>query len=72
MIRTIKIDDSSNKAQALLEFLLTLDFVNENNDDYVLTAEQHKTLQERRENHLSGKSKSHSWEDVRNSLGKVG
>jgi hypothetical protein len=67
---TIQIDDSTSKGKALLQYLLTLDFVEIEKDEFVLTEEHVKILDERRENHLSGKSKSYSWDEVKNSLGK--
>jgi len=67
---TIQIDDSTSKGKALLEYLLTLDFVKVEKDEFVLTEEHLKILDERRKNHISGKSKSYSWDEVKNSLGK--
>lgn len=73
MIRHIQIDDSNSKAKALLDFLKTLEFVkvdSESSDEFVLTERHIEILEERRANHLSGKSKSHSWEEVQAALGK--
>lgn len=67
---TIQIDDSTNKGKALLEYLLTLDFVKIEKDEFVLTEEQLEVLDERRKKHLSGESKSYSWDEIKNSLGK--
>ncbi|MBL1279082.1 MAG: addiction module protein [Fluviicola sp.] len=69
MTHTFHIDGSSEKAQALLEFLRTLEFVNEDKSDFVLTDAHLEILNERRQNHLSGKSKSYTLEEVMNSLG---
>lgn len=70
MIRTIQIDDSSRKGKALLEYLLTLDFVKEESDEFALTKEHKKILEERRSNRMSGKSKTFSWDEAKDSLGK--
>jgi hypothetical protein len=67
---TVHIDDSCSRGKALLNYILTLDFVEVDHDDMVLTEEQSKILDERRRNHISGKSKSYSWDEVKNSLGK--
>lgn len=67
---TFSIDESSDKAVALLEFLRTLDFVKEETPDFVLTDENKEILRERRANHISGASKSYTLEEVMNSLGK--
>lgn len=68
-IHTFHVDDSSDKAQALLQFLRTLEFVKEDNGDFVLTDEHLAILEERRANHLSGKSKSYTLDEVLDSLG---
>ncbi len=67
---TVRIDDSTSKGKALLEYILTLDFVEVHNDDFVLTEEHIQILDERRKKHVSGESKSYSWDEVKNSLGK--
>jgi hypothetical protein len=67
---TVHIDDSTSKGKALLEYILTLDFVEVDKDDFVLTEEHIQILDERRKKHLSGESKSYSWDEVKNSLGK--
>ncbi len=66
---TFHVDDSSDKAQALLQFLRTLEFVKEDKSDFVLTDEHLAILEERRVNHLSGKSKSYTLDEVLDSLG---
>ncbi len=66
----IQIDDSNNKGKALLAYLRTLDFVKVEKDESLLTAKQLKILDERRKSHLSGESKSSSWDEVKNALGK--
>lgn len=68
-MRTVQIDDSTSKGKALLEYLLTLDFVKADDSDFVLTERHREILNERRENRMSGKSKTYSWEEVKNSLG---
>jgi len=67
-MRTIQIDDSTNKGKALLEYLFTLDFVKADESDFVLTERHREILNERRENRISGKSKTYSWEEVKKSL----
>lgn len=71
MIRTFYIDDSDSQAQALIDYLLTLDFVDvDMNDECTLTENQIQVLKERRESYLSGKSKTRSWEDIKKELGE--
>jgi len=67
---TFHIDDSSDQAQALLDFLRTLEFVKEEENEFVLTDEHLAILQERRNNRMSGKSQTHSWSEVKDSFGK--
>lgn len=67
---TVHIDDSTSKGKALLDYILTLDFVEVDKDEFTLTEEHIKILDERRNKHLSGESKSYSWDEVKNSLGK--
>ena len=62
---TIHLDESSSKAKALLAYLQTLDFIKVDQDDFSLTDEQIKELDKRRADHLSGKSKSHTWDEVK-------
>ncbi len=67
MVYTLKIDDSNAKANALLIYLKTLDFVDVEeieHEDFVLTEEHLKIVNETRQNHLSGRSKSYSWEEL--------
>lgn len=71
MIRTFYIDDSDSQAQALIDYLLTLDFVNVDlNDECTLTENQIQILKERRESYLSGKSRARFWDDVKKQLGE--
>jgi len=71
MTYTFHIDSSSEKAKALLYFLRTLDFVKEeDNNDFMLTEEHMTILKERRNNRMSGKSKTYSWDEVKDSIGK--
>lgn len=65
---TVRIDDSTSKGKALLEYILTLDFVEVDTDEFLLTEEHIRILDERRKKHLSGESKSYSWDEVNNSL----
>lgn len=65
MIRTFRIDDSTDKGKALLEYLATLDFVYEEENTYTLSEEQISIVEERRENRVKGKSKTHSWDKIR-------
>ena len=68
---TVHIDDSTSKGKAFLNYILTLEFVEVvDKGQFTLTEEHLKILDERRKNHLSGKSKSFSWDEVKNSLGK--
>ncbi|MCB0477422.1 MAG: hypothetical protein KDC84_04630 [Crocinitomicaceae bacterium] len=69
MIRTFLIDDSTEKSKELLEYLSTLDFVQEEINSYTLTDDQISIVEERRMNRQSGKSKSKSWEEVKKDLG---
>jgi hypothetical protein len=66
---TFSIDESSDKAIALLEYLRTLEFVKEENTEFVLTDKHKEILHERRANRMSGKSKSYSWDEIKESLG---
>ena len=70
MILTIDVDITNNKALALLNYIRTLDFINikEKEQDYSLTDQQITILKERKQKHLSGKSKSYKWEDIKEEL----
>lgn len=71
MLQKVYIDTSSEKAQALLSFLRTLDFVKEekNYPENKLTQEHENIVGERRVERMTGKSKTVDWETVRkNSL----
>jgi len=65
MVHTFHIDDSNDKAKALLEFLRTLDFVKEADGEFVLSERHLEILEERRFDRQSGKSNTYSWEDVK-------
>ena len=69
MTHTFHIDGTSEKAKAWLEFLRTLEFVNEDKNNFVLTDAHLEILNERRQNHLSSKSKSYTLDEVMDSLG---
>tara|TARA_R110002050_G_scaffold297524_1_gene459104 strand:+ start:423 stop:653 length:231 start_codon:yes stop_codon:yes gene_type:complete len=72
MTHTFHIDGSSQKAKALLEFLRTLEFVKEvEQSDVVLTDEQLRIVEERRNNRLNGTSTTQSWQDVKGKLGQI-
>lgn len=69
MEHIFRISDSSNpKVTAFLNYIRTLDFVKEDkveNQEFVLTEEHLEILNERRTDRLEGKSKTHSWEEVK-------
>lgn len=65
MVHTFHIDDSNEKAKALLEFLRTLEFVKEDSSEFVLTEQHLEILEERRSDRMSGKTQTHSWDDVK-------
>lgn len=68
MIHTFHIDSSNPFAKSLIDFLATLDFVkHENNSvsEFELSDEQLEIINERRENRISGKSTTHSWDEVK-------
>jgi hypothetical protein len=67
---TVRIDDSTKKGKALLNFILTLDYVEVEKDDYELSIEDLKIIEERRENYTAGKGKTQSWEELKKKLGK--
>lgn len=69
-MKTVQIDDSTSMGRALLEYLLTLDFVKASDSDFVLTEKEREILEERRDNRMTGKSKTYSWNEVKNSLEK--
>ena len=53
----------------VLEAIYTL--LSANADGYTLTAEQMTIVEERREEYLSGKSKTHSWDEAKKMIGKL-
>lgn len=65
MVHTFHIDDSNEKAKALLEFLRTLEFVKEDSREFVLTEQHLEILEDRRSDRMNRKTKTHSWEDVK-------
>ena len=69
---TIDIDITNNKAFALINYIRTLDFIsiNENIDtpEYALTSEQIEILEERKQKHINGESKSYNWNDIKKDL----
>jgi hypothetical protein len=67
---TVRIDDSTKKGKALLDYIKTLDFVEVEKDEYQLSDDQLKIIEERREKYLSGESNSETWEIVKKKLNK--
>jgi len=67
---TFHIDGSSDKAKEVLQYLRSLDFVKEEQDDFVLTEEHLAITQQRRKDRMSGKSQTYAWDEVKDSLGK--
>lgn len=69
MAITFHISDISNpRAIAFLNYIKTLDFItvdNTESQDFVLTDEHQQILNERRLDRVNGKSKTHSWEEVK-------
>ncbi len=69
---TIDIDITNNKALALLNYIRTLEFISisekDNITEHALTDEQTDMLNERKQKHLSGESKSFSWNDIKKEL----
>ncbi len=72
MLLTLDIDTKSNKAKAFVDFIKTLDFIKfyEDNDieDFTLSDEQIKILDERKQKHIKGISKSYSWNELKDEL----
>jgi hypothetical protein len=67
---TVRIDDSTKKGKALLDYIKTLDFVEVEKNEYQLSDDQLKIIEERREKYLSGESNSETWEIVKKKLNK--
>ena len=72
MLLTIDLDIENSKAKAFIDFLRTLDYIKirEHNDlqDFVLSEKHKEILDERKQSHISGKSKSFNWSDLQNEL----
>jgi hypothetical protein len=72
----ITLDIQDGKALAFLNFIQSLDFVTINSEEsanekeFVLSDEQLKLLEERRNDRMQGKSKTYSWDEVVSSLNK--
>lgn len=65
MTHTFHIDTTSAEAKALVDYLRTLDFIQEENtSSYKLTEKQIQIVEERREKYISGKDKGSTWEEV--------
>jgi len=68
MERIFRIEDSNPFSKSVIEFLQSLDFAKEDKieqEQFVVTEEHLKILNERRLNRIEGKSKTHSWEEVK-------
>ena len=72
MLLTLDIDLSNKKAQAFIDFVQTIDFIEirdkGHSEDYALTEKQMNVLEERKQRHISKKSKSFSWEEIQEEL----
>ncbi len=72
MLLTLDIDLSNKKAQAFIDFVQTIDFIKikekEHPEAYTLTEKQLNVLEERKQRHISKKSKSFSWEEIQEEL----
>jgi len=72
MLITIEIDASSNKAQAFIDFIKTMDFIKikdkESPEEYALTKKQISMLEERKQRHINKTSKSYSWDEIKEEL----
>jgi hypothetical protein len=70
----ITLDIQDGKALAFLNFVQSLDFVTINSEEsanekeFVLSDEQLKLLEERRNDRMQGKSQTYSWDEVVSSL----
>ena len=70
MIRTLYLDDTGEKAKAFLEFVKTLDFVSEENEEFTLSTDHIKELDAALKEHEEGKANYKSWDSVRQQLFK--
>lgn len=72
MLLTLDIDLSNKKAQAFIDFVETIDFIKikdkKHADVYALSEKQINVLEERKQRHISKKSKSFSWEEIQEEL----
>ena len=72
MLITLEIDTNSKKAQAFIDFIKTIDFIEikeqENPKDYALNEKQINILEERKQKHVDKKSESYSWEEIKEEL----
>ena len=57
--------DSSDEKLLKLMLALAKEYNDEDNFDYEFTSDEIKTLDQRREDRLSGKSKTYSWEEAK-------
>ncbi len=70
----ITLDIQDGKALAFLNFIQSLDFVTINSEEsanekeFLLSDEQLKLLEERRNDRMQGKSQTYSWDEVVSSL----
>ena len=69
---TLNIDITSNKAQAFIDFIRTLDFIkiSDKTNTQTLSEEQIKIISKRRAKHIAGESKSYKWNDIKSELKK--
>ena len=69
---TIDIDITNNKALALLNYIKTLDFIKiqekEDTQEYSLSDEQIQIVEDRKQKHISNKSKSYKWDEIKEEL----
>ena len=72
MLLTLDIDLSNKKAQAFIDFIQTIDFIKikdeKDADVYALSEKQINVLEERKQRHISKKSKSYSWKEIQEEL----
>ncbi len=68
MVRTFYIDDSNEKAKALIEYLETLEFVSVNKDE--IPQWQKRELDKALDEHMSETAQYTSWNDVKQALYK--
>jgi len=69
---TLDIDTNSNKAQAFLNFIKTLDFIiikdKNETESFSLSDVQIQMLKERKQKYIKKESKSFKWPEIRDEL----